>query len=773
MHDLFESCTQIEENLEILIEKKQVLESVSWLINRHGNRFNSQYEIHSGGLFNPNEIQIENREDGWGMLNFLTGTIKSEDEIKMRRTIFRISKGRAIIYFTDYDYENENKPSQYSKTIKKSGQLKKIFTIFFQKSEENILKLKIMKILDLFAATRYNVPDPKEISNIVSQVSDEIKTQRIFLQEAEISIENFLFSKCGIDSEYPIQSFSQIGEVSVSSKQNKNLNVSPVTFNKKKLTSSKYEMYRLFFKKEKIIFNTLNKCHLRENFYDGEVWIPIKKLDLVSKTLSQIVQEDENKLTANLFDFPEGHDSKITCPTFIQNNEFMWAFQEIVNTYGIPRYGEINPAYFNVVTFPFLFGIMFGDIGHGFILLMLGLYLCLFSDKIVKDESNFFRHFLKARYLIFFMGFSAFYCGWLYNDFFSIPLEVFPSCYTDVVHSENKVLRSDDKCVYPFGFDHKWFVSTNELSYFNSFKMKMAVIIGVVHMLFGIVLKGMNSLFFKDYLEFYFIFIPQFLFLSAMFGYMDLQIFVKWATNWEEKGRKYAPSIISNMMSIFLKLGKLQGEPLIGGDEKINDRYLQEWVNLGILGLALLLIPIMLLVKPLVLKYKMDAKKNKGKNFLNENLISLKSGGNSNLYNDEMNINNINPSRESFYSGSNNDHLNLIHQENDGGFHHSEEDHEHSFSEIFIHQVIETIEFVLGTVSNTASYLRLWALSLAHSELAKTLFKVIKIGLNIESLYISIPVLFIGYLFFASMTFFILLMLDMMECFLHTLRLHW
>ena len=93
-----------------------------------------------------------------------------------------------------------------------------------------------------------------------------------------------------------------------------------------------------------------------------------------------------------------------------------------------------------------------------------------------------------------------------------------------------------------------------------------------------------------------------------------------------------------------------------------------------------------------------------------------------------------------------------------------------SSSDIIVHQIIETIEFVLGCISNTASYLRLWALSLAHGQLSKVFFEKALLGFAKSGWAILVIV---GYFVFAHITVGVLMGMDLMESLLHTLRLHW
>jgi V-type H+-transporting ATPase subunit a len=117
---------------------------------------------------------------------------------------------------------------------------------------------------------------------------------------------------------------------------------------------------------------------------------------------------------------------------------------------------------------------MFGDIGHGFILFLLGLLLCLFSS-LIKNRFPSLRSLVEIRYLLLLMGLFATFCGLVYNDFMAIPLEIFYSCY-DTKTGE----KLNDDCVYPLGVDPIWYLSNAELSFLNSLKMKISVIIGVL-----------------------------------------------------------------------------------------------------------------------------------------------------------------------------------------------------------------------------------------------------------------------------------------------------
>ena len=685
--ELIESYKNITEQLDLLIEKKSIYDKSSELIfsisskNKNYNEyyindFERDTPTPNNIIFNQekNDKKINLLDDNLTELNFISGVIVAEDDIKFKRMIFRISRGRAIPTF--FDLTIENKALQIK-------QEKKIFIIFLHGGRNSILFQKILNICDIFGANTFTIPKKERIPKEIFNLQQEIFDKKTYLKSIETSIKDFFKDK--------------IGENGI---------------------PGKYDLYKLYFLQEKLLFINLNKCKLIGNFLDGEVWIPQDKYSLVQNTLLKITKKNPNKLTAILDDII---DSSTTIPpTYYKLNDFTSPFQMIVSEYGIPRYREINPGLFTIITFPFMFGVMFGDIGHGGILTLLGAWLVLKKYEILKNFPEL-KLLVKNRYFFLFLGFFAFYNGLIYNDFFAMPLGIFGSCYKNQKKEGKIITTRKTNCIYPIGLDPKWYSAENELTFLNSFKMKMSVIIGVLQMILGLILKGINGIYFKDYIDFLFEFIPQLIFMCLLFGYMIIMIYIKWGTDWSDDPSK-APSIITQLLMLFLNMGstgpKDNKAPLFCRE----DYSVQENFQFYALIISIICIPIMLLVKPMLEYFKYP------KNEIHNN------------HNDEEEQININRQNK----------MNI--------------------TDLAVNQIIETIEYVLGTVSHTASYLRLWALSLAHAQLAKVFFDITLLGFIQSG---NILGMFVGFFLLANITLGVLMGMDLLECTLHTLRLHW
>jgi len=144
-----------------------------------------------------------------------------------------------------------------------------------------------------------------------------------------------------------------------------------------------------------------------------EVWVPKIQLEEVIEEIKNITQGKcvIEKAPPSIED---------VVPTIIKPvPRFFEAFEKLTFSLGYPRPEEINPVLIMAITFPFLFGIMFADVGQGTILLILGVILLYFRGKVdIEKVGDIMRYFIVSGGLFVLCGISAIIFGFLFGEFF-------------------------------------------------------------------------------------------------------------------------------------------------------------------------------------------------------------------------------------------------------------------------------------------------------------------------------------------------------------------
>ncbi|XP_050421597.1 V-type proton ATPase 116 kDa subunit a 1 isoform X2 [Adelges cooleyi] len=650
-------------------------------------------------LLKRSETKFELEKVGNCYFRFVAGVILRERIPAFERMLWRACRGNVFLRQAEIETPLED-PSTGDQVHKS------VFIIFFQGDQ---LKSRVRKICEGFRATLYPCPEaPSQRREMAMGVMTRIEDLNTVLGQTQDHRHRVLVA---------------------AAKNIKNWFIKVV--------------------KIKAIYHTLNLFNLdvTQKCLIAECWVPLLDVETIQLALRRGTERSGSSVPPILNRMDTFEDP----PTYNRTNKFTSAFQNLVDAYGVASYREINPTPYTIISFPFLFAVMFGDLGHGAIMFLFAAFLVLREKPLAakKTDNEVWNIFFSGRYIILLMGLFSMYTGIIYNDIFSKSLNLF-GCHwhtnynvstvlTNKFLQLNPALSSDyDQVPYPVGLDPVWQLADNKIVFLNAYKMKISIIFGVLHMLSGVTLSLYNYRYFKDRLSVLCDFIPQLIFLTFLFLYMVLLMFVKWISYGPQNDFPDSPACAPSILITFINMVLFKDNPPL---ENCNTVYMfagQGALQKFLVLVALLCVPIMLLAKPI---YIMRQQKEKHVQLVN---------GHATTENGDA------------------EGAGRVVQPPPAGGH-----DENEIGELFIHQGIHTIEYVLGSVSHTASYLRLWALSLAHAQLSDVLWSmVLRKGLLLDS-WIGGVWLWAVFSFWAILTVGILVLMEGLSAFLHTLRLHW
>lgn len=695
---------EINTNQEALKRNFLELTELKYILRKTQQFFD---EMADPDLLEESSSLLEPSEIGRGAplrLGFVAGVINRERIPTFERMLWRVCRGN--VFLRQAEIENPLEDPVTGDSVHKS-----VFIIFFQGDQ---LKNRVKKICEGFRASLYPCPEtPQERKEMAAGVNTRIDDLQMVLNQTEDHRQRVL-----------------------------------------QAAAKTIRVWFIKVRKMKAIYHTLNLCNIdvTQKCLIAEVWCPVADLDSIQFALRRGTEHSGSTVPSIL----NRMQTNQTPPTYNKTNKFTYGFQNLVDAYGISTYREINPAPYTIITFPFLFAVMFGDFGHGILMTLFGVWMVVRESRILsqKTDNELFNMVFSGRYIILLMGLFSVYTGLIYNDCFSKALNLFGSSWsvrpmftspkanwTEELLRTAPVLQLDPDVngvfngPYPFGIDPIWSIATNKLTFLNSFKMKMSVVLGIIHMLFGVTLSLLNHIYFKKPLNIYLGFIPEMIFMASLFGYLVILILYKWCA-YDAASSKIAPSLLIHFINMFLFNYSDTSLPMLYSG--------QIGLQCFLVICAILCVPWMLILKPFMLRHQYLRRKHLG----THNFGGIRVG-----------------------NGPTEEDAEII--QHDQLSMHSEEGEEFDFGDVVVHQAIHTIEYCLGCISNTASYLRLWALSLAHAQLSEVLWTmVMHVGLHVKNLGGGL-LLVIVFAAFSTLTIAILLVMEGLSAFLHALRLHW
>lgn len=612
--------------------------------------------------------------------NFITGVIPRDKIPVLEKILWRVLRGNLL-------FKTSEIPTQMYDSKTKEFVDKNSFVIF---SHGEMILARIRKICESLDADLYSVhADSKSRQEQQIQTNDKLSDLTNVLENTNLTLVTEL-----------------------------------------RVISSELDNWMKCIKLEKSVYTVMNKCHydLGRKCLIAEGWVPTDDIPIIQNTLEECSTKfstDEDSTFPIIMNIV---DTTRTPPTYHKTNKFTDAFQAMCDSYGIATYREVNAALPTAATFPFLFAVMFGDLGHGFIMFLAALCLVLNERSIGRmKRDEIFDMAYSGRYILLLMGLFSMYTGFLYNDIFSISMTFFKSGWEwPSSWKEGDNIEAHQVGTYVIGLDPAWHGAENTLLFANSYKMKLSILMGFIHMSYSYVFSLVNAVHFKSMVNIVGNFIPGFIFMHGIFGYLTICIIYKWCIDWVAIG-KPAPSLLNMLINMFLAPGKIDEELYPG----------QATVQVFLLAAALICVPCLLLIKPLWFRHQ-ESKK----------YIAL-------------------PANEESEEADENNLLSNVDIADD------EEHEEETFGDVMIHQVIHTIEFCLNCVSHTASYLRLWALSLAHAQLSSVLWSM-TLGSSFSFTGFGGSVfIFLMFGMWFVLTVCILVVMEGTSAMLHALRLHW